>query len=91
MARIVDPVLVLVILVNFFVLGSSRLRSIINATAFQGVLLGTLTLLVHHELTPHPVLLAAGTTLIKAIAIPWMLSRALRHAAIRHEAKPFIG
>lgn len=91
MSYFVDPVLVLVLLANFFVLGTSRLRAIINATAIQGVLLGALTLLVHHELTLRPVLVAVGTTLIKAIVIPWMLSRAMREASIRHEVEPFIG
>ena len=91
MAPVVDPILVLVLLANFFVLGTSRLRAIINATALQGVLLGTLTLLVHHELTVRPVLVAVGATLIKAVIIPWMLARAMREAAIRHEVEPFIG
>jgi len=91
MAQVVDPVLVLVLLANFFLLGTSRLRAIINATALQGLLLGTLTLLVHHELSVRPVLVAVGATAIKAVVIPWMLSRAMREAAIRREVEPFIG
>lgn len=91
MTPFVDPVLVLVLLTNFFLLGTSRLRAVINGTAVQGVLLGTLTLLVHHELSLRPVLIAAGTTIIKAIVIPWMLSRAMREVSIRHEVEPFIG
>jgi hydrogenase-4 component E len=90
MSQLVDPVLVLVLLTNFFVLGTSRLRAVINGTALQGVLLGTLTLLVHHELGLTPVLVAVGATAIKAIAIPWMLARAMREAAIRREVEPFI-
>lgn len=91
MAYFVDPVLVLVLLTNFFLLGTSRLRAIINGTALQGTLLGILTVLVHHELSLRPVLIAVGTTVIKAIVIPWMLSRAMREAAIVHEVEPFIG
>ncbi len=91
MSHVVDPILVLVLLANFMVLGTSRLRAIINATAIQGVLLGTLTILVHHELTLQPVLVAVAATVIKAVVIPWMLSRAMREAAIRHEVEPFIG
>ena len=91
MSPVVDPILVLVLLTNFFVLGTSRLRAIINGTAVQGVLLGTLTLLVHQELSLRPVMVAIGATLIKAVIIPWMLSRAMREAAIRHEVEPFIG
>lgn len=91
MSRVVDPVLVLVLLTNFFLLGTSRLRAIINGTALQGVLLGTLTLLVHHEVGLRPVLVAVGATAIKAVAIPWLLGRAMREAAIRREVEPFIG
>jgi hydrogenase-4 component E len=91
MSHFLDPVLVLVLLANFFVLGTSRLRAIINATALQGVLLGSLTILVHHELSVRPVLVAAGATIIKAVVIPWMLARAMREAAIRREVEPFIG
>lgn len=91
MSHVVDPVLVLVLLTNFFLLGTSRLRAIINGTALQGVLLGALLLLVHHELSARPVLLAVGATAIKAIVIPWLLARAMREAAVRREVEPFIG
>jgi hydrogenase-4 component E len=90
MSQLVDPVLVLVLLTNFFVLGTSRLRAVSHGTALQGVLLGTLALLVHHELSLRPVVVAVGATAIKAIAIPWMLTRAMREAAIRREVEPFI-
>jgi hydrogenase-4 component E len=91
MSHVVDPVLVLVLLTNFFLLGTSRLRAVINGTALQGVLLGTLTLLVHHEVGVRPILVAVGATAIKAVVIPWLLARALREAAIRREIEPFIG
>jgi hypothetical protein len=43
-------------------------------TALQGVLLSMLTLLVHHEQTLRPVvLMAVGTTFIKAVVVPWVL------------------
>jgi hydrogenase-4 component E len=91
MSQFVDPVLVLVLLTNFFMLGTSRLRAVINGTALQGVLLGALVILVHHEVTLLPVIVAIVATAIKAIAIPWMLGRAMREASIRREVEPFIG
>jgi hydrogenase-4 component E len=91
MSASVDPALVLVLLLNFFVLGTSRLRAIINATAFQGVLLGALALLVHHDLSLRPIVIAVGTAAIKGLVIPWMLARAMRDADIRREVEPFIG
>lgn len=86
----VDAVLVIILLANFFALGTSRLRAVINATALQGVLLGLLTLLVHRELTLETVVIAIGAAAIKGFAIPTMLLRAIRDVAIRREVEPFI-
>src|SRR6266567_2793006 len=91
MSDAVDALLVLVLLLNFFVLGTSRLRAVINATALQGVLLGVLAVLAHRQFTFQPVLIAVGAALIKGFAIPWLLLRAMRDVAIRHEVEPFIG
>jgi hypothetical protein len=38
------PLLVLILLLNLFVLGSSRLRAVIGASALQGIALGVVTL-----------------------------------------------
>src|SRR5262249_53267550 len=46
-----DIPLVLVLLLNFFSLGTSRLRSLVYAVACQGVILGLLPLLAHRGLT----------------------------------------
>lgn len=86
----VDAVLVIILLANFYALGTSRLRAVINATALQGVLLGLLTLLVHRELTVETVVIAVGAAAIKGFAIPTMLLRAIRDVAIRREVEPFI-
>jgi len=83
-------VLVLVLLVNLFVLGTSRLRAAINATAMQGVLLAVLTLLVH-GIGPLAIVIAIGSFLVKALFIPGMLMRAMRDVAIKREVEPFIG
>ncbi len=91
MSDAVDALLVLVLLLNFLVLGTSRLRAVINATALQGVLLGVLAVLAHRQFTFQPLLIAVGAALIKGFAIPWLLSRAMRDVAIRHEVEPFIG
>jgi hypothetical protein len=46
-------------------------------TALQAALLGVLSLLVHHEQPLPPILLmAVGSTFVKAIIIPWMLGNA---------------
>jgi hydrogenase-4 component E len=83
-------VLVLVLLINLFVLGTSRLRAAINATALQGVLLAALAILAH-GFGVLAVVIAVASLAVKAIFIPGMLLRAMRDVAIRREVEPFIG
>jgi hydrogenase-4 component E len=91
MHRSVDPLLVLVLLLNFFVLGTSRLRAAISGSAVQGVVLGALTVAVHGRLGLAPLLIAVGAIAVKGFFIPTMLMRAMREAAIRREIEPLIG
>jgi hydrogenase-4 component E len=91
MSGLVDPVLVAVVLLNFFLLGTSRLGAVINASAFQGILLSVLTFLVHGEVGLDGLLVGLGAMLLKGILIPLMLRRALVMTPIRREVEPFIG
>jgi len=91
MSQAVSPLLVVVLLLNLFVLGTSRLRAVINASAWQGAVLGVLALLVRHELDLEAVVVSLGAMLIKGLVIPGMLMRAMRDASIRREVEPFIG
>lgn len=86
-----DAVLVLVVLLNFFTLGSSRVSAVIRATGTQGVLLASLPFLVHEHLSTHVVIAGLGTLAVKGIALPWMLMRAMRDVTIRREVEPLIG
>lgn len=91
MQNVVDPLLVLVLLLNFFALGTSRMRSIINASVAQGVALGAVALFSHGDLNLRLMLVAGGAVVLKGVLIPWMLLRALRDVAIRREVEPLIG
>src|SRR5258708_36449105 len=95
MDSVLDTLLILVLLLNFFLLGSSQLKSAIDASAPQGALLGLATLFVHKtafgELELEHGLIALGAALIKGLLIPTLLRRALRDAAIRREMAPVIG
>jgi hydrogenase-4 component E len=86
----VDPLLVLILVFNFLLLGTSRLRSAINASALQGGLLGVLLVFVHGELATRPMIVGAVAVAIKGFLIPGMLHRALRDAAIRREIEPYL-
>lgn len=91
MLRFADPLLVILLLVNFFLLGTSRLRALISGSAVQGVLLGALVISVHGEITVQAALIAIGTIVLKSIVIPSMLSRAMRDVAIHREVEPVVG
>jgi hydrogenase-4 component E len=91
MHSLVGPLLVVVLLFNLFLLGTSRLQAVINASAAQGVILGILTLCVHEGFSGWIVLITIITILLKGVLIPGMLLRAIRDAAIRREIEPFIG
>lgn len=91
MSRAVDPLLVLVLLLNFFILGTSRLRAVIDGSALQGVLLGLLVILVHGGVGVQSAVVASAAILIKGALIPALLHRAMREAAIRREIEPLVG
>ncbi len=92
MSRGADAVLVFLVLTNLVLLGSSRLAACIRVCAFQGLLLGALTILVQaDELTLRGMLLAVGSMVVKGAVFPWLLFRALREANVRREEEPFVG
>jgi hydrogenase-4 component E len=90
MADLSNLCLLLVILINFFALGSSRLAACIHAIALQGGILALLPLLAH-GFSGHTLLLAAGAFTLKGVFIPWLLLRAMREVHIRREMEPLIG
>ena len=91
-AQRVEFVLMLVILLNFLVLGSSRLRACIRAVALQGVLLSALPLLLRPGAwSVHSVAMSAGMLGLKGVLFPWLLFRSLREASMRWEVEPLIG
>jgi len=91
MNRFVDPVLIFVLLLNFVVLGASRIRTMIQAVAVQGALLGILIMLAHGSFMFIGVMMALVAILLKGILIPHMLFRAIRDVAIRREVDPLVG
>src|SRR6185437_1400247 len=89
--RAVPLILLLVVLTDLAVLGTTRLSTCIRAVAAQGLLLGLLPILIAPTLSVHAVGLALGTVLVKAVALPWFLVWAIREAAVRREVEPSIG
>ena len=88
-----DMAFILVVVLDLFVLASSRLGAAIRAVALQGALLSLLALLLTssgHDVV-HMALVALGALLIKALLIPWLMFRAIREMAIRREMEPLVG
>ena len=90
MNSLADQLLVLCLLLNFAILGTSRLAFSVRAVALQGVLLGVLPALVH-PFSWHLVLIVVSIILAKGALIPILIMRAIRKAEIQREFEPFIG
>jgi hydrogenase-4 component E len=90
MFSLADQLLVLVLLINFISLGTSRLIFSIRAVAVQGVLLGILPGLMH-PFSWHLVGITVVIIAVKGFVIPKLLSRAVRSAEIKREFEPFLG
>ena len=87
-----EAILVLLILTNFRLLGSSRLTACIQTVAIQAVLLGAISLLAQDgHLTVRVLLLVLVGTVLKAGVLPWLLRRAAREANVRTEVEPLVG
>ena len=91
MTEIANALLVLVLVLNLFALGTSRIQSVIHIVAAQGALLGVITLCVHESPGLAVILSASAAILIKGILIPGIMVRSLRAADIKREVEPFIG
>jgi hydrogenase-4 component E len=78
-------------MLNFLLLGTSRLRTAISTSALQGALLGLVTVALHDSPALRPVAVGAAAAAIKGLLIPGMLHRAMRDAAIRREIEPYVG
>lgn len=85
-----DQLLVLVMLINFVLLGTSRLAFAVRAVAVQGVILGIIPGFLH-PFSGHLLLITLIIILVKGGLIPYFINQAIGRARIRREMEPFIG
>ena len=91
MPDLLNAILVVVMILNLFALGSGGILTAINVAAAQGVLLALVPLLLHDRLS-LPVLLAAFVAIaLKGVGIPVIMRRSLRAVRIKREVEPRIG
>jgi hydrogenase-4 component E len=86
-----DSILIVLLLTNFFILGTANLRASIRVVAVQGVLLSLLPLFVESHATVRLLTLVFATAAIKGALIPALLLKAIRDVHIRHEVEPYLG
>jgi hydrogenase-4 component E len=92
METVLDILLVLLMVLNFRLLGSSRLAACIQTVAVQAVLLGAIGLTFNlPDLGPRIVAIAVVSVLLKAGVLPWLLRRAVRGTGAVHEVDPLVG
>ncbi len=91
MTDLLNAVLVIILVMNLFALGTSRIRAVIRTVSVQGILLGVAALLVHQHLTIPVALMIVVAIVIKGLLIPSIMMRALRDAQIKREIEPLIG
>jgi len=88
----IDTILVLLILTNLHILGSSRISACIRTVAVQAMLLGMISLLAQWgNVGLRLLLLAIVSTAIKAGFLPWLLRRAVREVGVQTEVEPLVG
>jgi hydrogenase-4 component E len=91
MNDLLNALLMMMLVLNLFTLGSSRLVTMIRIVAVQGILLGFLPLLLHESLTIPVVVATLSAIVLKGSLIPAIMLRALRDAQIKREVEPLIG
>jgi hydrogenase-4 component E len=82
---------VLLVLLNFRLLGTSRLGAGIQTAALQAVVLGLLPILVNPSISAQLIVVLVIATILKAGVLPWLIRRSAREASVQREVDPILG
>lgn len=91
MNDLLNSILVIVLMLNLFALGTSRIASVIRTVAIQGALLGLLPFFLHEQFSFAMTLTVITTIALKGMVIPSIMVRAMRDVKIKREVEPLIG
>ena len=92
MANLADMIMILLILTNFALLGSSLLGMCINIAAFQGIIIGVLPFVTGQgPVSIETAIMATGAMALKGVVFPWLMFRAIRETNVKREVEPFVG
>lgn len=91
MTPTLNSLLVLVLVLNLFALGTSRILAVIRTVTMQGIIIGLLPLTVEGHADAATLLAVLVAVILKGIVIPQMLTKAMRDVHIKREIEPIIG
>jgi hydrogenase-4 component E len=86
-----DSLVILLVLLNFRLLSASQLGTCVHTVALQAFVIGVLAILTQGfswTWTPFLIILV---TLVKSIALPGLVRKALRETGVVQEIEPFVG
>ena len=80
------------VLTNFRLMATNRLRAMIDTIALQALFLAVIPFsLAQRPQLQRLLIFLLITLLVKAVLLPWLLRRAMRTAGVDREVTPFIG
>ncbi len=87
----IDALMVVLVISNLVLVGSSRLGACVRIVALQGMSLGLLPVLAAGEVGWTILVLAAASVGLRGLVFPALLRRVLRDANVRREVEPYVG
>lgn len=87
---IVNQLLIIVMLLNFGILGSSRIRFHIRLMAFQGIILGIIPFFLYEKLSLHTLVVSVLLIVFKSLVIPMFLMNTLKKLKIKLEVENYM-
>jgi hydrogenase-4 component E len=91
MQAVREILVIVLILLNFRLLGTSRLGACVQTVALQAIVIGLLPLLGPRLPAPWVIAMVAAATLVKAVVLPALVRRALRETGVVRELEPLMG
>lgn len=92
MTGYIDTFMILLILSNVILLGSSRLGLGVRLISAQGVFVGVLPVLAGAEAALRSAVpIALATIGVKSVLFPWLMDRIMRDMPVRREQRPYLG
>ncbi len=82
---------VLMVVIDFYMLGASRIRTCIRLVAFQGFIVAVTPILMSGHYEREMIAAMLVTLGVKCILLPFLLFKTLDIAKIRKEVEPFVG